>query len=135
MFLSFFPPVKPSLLVCDISSFPDSEVSVVSGLSSSSSFNNILFPGRNGDKAVGFIYLCFFGIRFSGVVFTLGPPIKPDYPVDEDKWDVTESVSLFLLHTTTSSGAGASDWEIMCGFGFSYYFLINYLSKGTTDFS
>ena len=54
-------PVKLYPLVCDISSFPDSEVSMVSGLSSLSLFNNLLYPGINGNKAVGFIYLCFFG--------------------------------------------------------------------------
>ena len=65
------------------------------GLSSLSSFNNILFPGRNGDKAAGFIYLCFFGIRFSGVTFTLVPPVNPNSPVDEDKEDITEAVYIF----------------------------------------
>ena len=44
---------------------------------------------------MGFIYLCFFGIRFSVVTFTIIPPGKPDSPVDEDKEDVTESVPLF----------------------------------------
>ena len=82
---------------------------MVSGLSSLSSFNILLFPGRNGDKAVGFMYLCFFGVRFSGVTFNLVPPVKPDYPVDEDKEDVTEAVSLSFWRTTTSSSAGASD--------------------------
>ena len=55
------------------------------------------------------MYLCFFGVRFSGVTFNLVPPVKPDYPVDEDKEDVTEAVSLFFWRTTTSSSAGASD--------------------------
>ena len=74
--------VKPSGLIFDISYFPDSEVSVVSGLSSLYLFNNILFPGRNGDKALGFMNFCFFGICFSGVKFTLPFPVKPDSPVD-----------------------------------------------------
>ena len=51
-------------------------------------------------------YLCLFGIRFLGVTFTLVPPVKPDYTVDEYKVDLTEAVSIFL-HTNTSSGAGA----------------------------
>ena len=94
-FLSFFFPVKSSVLVCDISSFPDSEVYVVSESSSLSSFNNILSPGRNGDKSVGFIYLWFFGIHFLVVTFTSVPPVKSDYPVDKDKEDVTEAEYFF----------------------------------------
>ena len=82
---------------------------MVSGLSSLSSFNNLLFPGINGDKAVGFIYFFFFEILLSGVTFTLFPPDKPDPPVYEDKEDVTEAVSLQCLRTTNSSGAGSSD--------------------------
>ena len=79
---------------------------------------------------MGFIYLWLFGIRFSGITFTIVPPVKPDSPVDEDKEDVTEDVSLRCLRTTTSSGAGASYWEIMFGF-FSYFLLINSLSNCT----
>ena len=96
------------MLVCDISYFSDSEVSGVAGLSSLPLFNNILFSGRNGDKAVGFIYSCYLGIRSSGVIFTLVPLNKPDSPLDEDKEDVTEAVSLNFLRTASSSGAGAS---------------------------
>ena len=36
-------------------------------------------------------------MRFSGVTFTLVTPVKPDYPVDEDKEDVTEAVYLFFF--------------------------------------
>ena len=57
-----------------------------------------------------------FGIDFSGVAFTLVPPVKPDSPVDEYKEDVTEAVSLSFLRTNNSSGAGASYLEIMFGF-------------------
>ena len=45
---------------------------------------------------MGFIYFCFFGISFLGVTFTLVTIVKPDYPFDEDKVDVTEAVSLFF---------------------------------------
>ena len=58
---------------------------------------------------MGFIYFCLFGISFSGILFTLVITVKPDYPVDEDKSDVTEAASLRCLLTTTSSGVGASD--------------------------
>ena len=58
---------------------------------------------------MGFIYFCFFGIRFSGVTFTLVPPDKPDYPVDEDKEDATEAVHFRFLCITNYSGSGASD--------------------------
>ena len=81
--------MKLSGLVCDISYFQGSEVSVVSVLSSLSPFNDTFFQGRNGDKAVGFIYFCFFVIHFSGVKFTPVSTIKPDSPVDEDKEDLT----------------------------------------------
>ena len=43
-------------------------------------------------------YLCLFGIRFLGVTFTLVPPVKPDYTVDEYKVDLTEAVSIFFTH-------------------------------------
>ena len=71
----------------------------------------LLFPGRNGDKGVGFIFFCFFGICFSGVTFTLVPTIKPDSPVDEDKEDLTEAVSLYFRNTNYSGAvdAGASN--------------------------
>ena len=86
---------------------------------------------------MGSIYLWFFGIDFSGVAFTLVPPVKPDSPVDEDKEDVTEAVFLFS-RTEISSGAGgssASDWLITRGFGFSYFIFNNSLSNVTTNFS
>ena len=86
-FVIFFS-VKASGLVCDISYFSDSEVSVVLGSSSLSSFNSLLFPGRNVDKALDFIYFFFFGMRLSGVAFTLVSHVKPVSPVDEDKEDV-----------------------------------------------
>ena len=82
---------------------------------------------------MGFIYFWFFGIRFSGVIFTLVPHAKPDSLIDEDKEDVTEAVSLSFFRTTNYSGAGASDWEIMFGFFFSYFMFINYLSNGTKN--
>ena len=86
--------VEPSGLVCDISSFSDIEVSVVLGLSSLSSFNSLLFIGRNGDKDLDLIHFFFFGMRISGVIFTLFYPVKPIFPVDEDKEDLLEAVSI-----------------------------------------
>ena len=82
---------------------------MVSGLSSLSLFNILLFPGRNGDKSVGYINFCFFGIRFSGVKFTPVCPVKPDSLVDEEIEDVIDAVYLRFLRTTNCSGAGASD--------------------------
>ena len=41
----------------------------------------------------------------SGVTLTLVPTVKPVYPVDAEK----EDVSLRCLCTSISSGAGASD--------------------------
>ena len=48
-------------------------------------------------------------MRFSGVILTIVPPVKPVYPVSEDKEDIREDVSLQCLCTSISSGAGASD--------------------------
>ena len=101
-----------------MSSFSDIEVSVVSGWSSLFSFNSLLFPGINGDKALDFIYFFFFGIRFSGATLTRVPTVKPVYPVVEDKEDAEEAVSLWCLCTSISSRVGASDWEIMFGLCF-----------------
>ena len=77
-----FFPVKSSGLVCDISYFSDSKVFVVLGLLSLSSFNSLLFPVINGDKALDCIYFFFFGMNFSGVTHTLVPPVKPVSTVD-----------------------------------------------------
>ena len=74
-------------------------------------------------KRCRFIYFCFFGIRFSGVTLDLVPPVKPDFTVDEDKGYVTEAVSIRYLCSTTSSGAGASDREIMVGFCYYIFYL------------
>ena len=74
--------------MCDISYFSDSEVSVISGLLSFSSFNSLLFPGRNGDEALDFIFFFFFGMRLYGVTITLVPHVKPVSTVAEDKEDV-----------------------------------------------
>ena len=82
---------------------------------------------------MSFIYFWFFGIRLTGVTFTLVPPVKPDSPVGEDKEDVTEAVSLRCLRTTTYYGTGASDWEIMFLFCFSYLLFINSLSDDTNN--
>ena len=49
-------------------------------------------------------------MRFSGVSSNLVTPVKPVSPVDKDKEDVWEAVSLRCLRTTISYGAGASDW-------------------------
>ena len=49
------------------------------------SFNSILFPGINGDKARYFIFFFFFGMRFSDVTLTLVTPVKFISPVAEDK--------------------------------------------------
>ena len=74
-----------------------------------SSFNSILFPGRNGDKALDFIFFFFFGMRFTGVTLNLVTPVKPVSPVAEDKEDVEEDVSLQCFCTSICSCAGASD--------------------------
>ena len=93
-FFCHFVSVKSSVLVCDISYFSDSEVSVVSGLSSLFSFNSLLFPGRNGDKAWYFMFFFFFGMRFSGVTFKLVRTVKPISPFYEDKEYIQEAVYL-----------------------------------------
>ena len=65
--------------------FSDSVVYLISGLSSFSSFNIILFPGRNGDKNLDFIYIFFFGIRFDEITLTIVPPVKPVSNVSESE--------------------------------------------------
>ena len=118
--------IKSSQLVCDISYFSDCEVSIVSVLWSFYSFYNLLFPGRNGDKARDFIFFFLFGMRFSDVIFTLVTPVKTVFHVSAYK----EDVSLWCLCTYIYSGASASDWEIMFGI-FSYFVLINSPSNAT----
>ena len=83
----------------------------------------------NGEKARYFIYLFFFGMRFSGVILSLVPPFEPVSPVAANKVDR----SLRCLRTSIYSGSGASDCVIMFGPFFHFLYWHIFLSNSTIN--
>ena len=61
------------------------------------------------ETKLGILFFFLFGMRFSGVTLALVTPIKPFSPVAAYKADRY----IRCLRTSISSGAGASDRQIM----------------------